>query len=128
MKRFVSIILLIGFLNSTTELHQLLKLPMLIHHFFDHNKQEPTESFAEFIKEHYITHIDHSDKDNHEHDNLPFKTKDCATIHTTIAFSHQQTFFIKEPNTSPQIFLIEYNEVNYSPAALSNIWQPPKIS
>jgi hypothetical protein len=128
LKKLIAISFLFVFLSANTELHQLLKLPVLIHHFFEHHKQEPSESFAEFLSEHYITHLDYSDKDNHDHDNLPFKTPDCATAHISLAFVNHIQFSVPRPTAFYDKISPIYNGAFYSSAVVSNIWQPPKIS
>ena len=78
MKNLIAISFLFVFLGANTELHQLLKLPDLIHHFLEHRTQEPNETITEFLVEHYSDTQNHSKTDQHDHDNLPFKTNDCA--------------------------------------------------
>ncbi|NBU04883.1 MAG: hypothetical protein EBT39_00830 [Sphingobacteriia bacterium] len=128
MKKLIAISFLFVFLFANTELHQLLRLPMLIHHFSEHHDQEPDESFADFLNEHYSDHHNHSDNDHHDHDNLPFKTKDCATAHVSLAFLNHIQFSVLRPTAFYDKISPIYNGAFYSSAVVSNIWQPPKIS
>jgi len=116
------------FLGANTELHQLLRLPVLLHHFLEHHDQEPDETFADFMNEHYADTQNHSDTDHHDHDNLPFKTNDCATMHSNIAFNHQHNFSLAQPNTLSVEVLVAYNVVIYSSSIRDKIWQPPQFS
>lgn len=59
MKKLVSILLLLLFLVSTTELYQLLKVPTLVEHYLEHKKLNPDMPVIAFIKAHY----DHPLKD-----------------------------------------------------------------
>lgn len=101
---------------------------MLVHHFLEHHEQEPDETFADFLNEHYSDTQNHSDSGHHHHDNLPFKTNDCATMHNTVAFNHQHNFSLAQPNMVSEKVLVAHNVIVFSFVALSNIWQPPKLS
>ena len=127
MKKTIAISLLFAFLTSNTELHQLLKLPVLIHHFMEHHDQDHHESFADFLKKHYADNPNHSD--NHHHDNLPFKTNECATMHnSTVAYYHQHHFSFCQPMIVFKNISVTSKVEFSSSAFLSSIWQPPKIS
>ncbi len=127
VKKLIAISFLFVFLGAHTELHQLLKLPILIHHFFEHHHQEPKETFANFLNDHYSDTNQHSDT-NHEHDNLPFKTTDCATAHISLAFVNPVQFSITIPTTFYDKISPIYHGAFYSPTVVNNIWQPPKFS
>lgn len=128
LKKTVSISLLLIFLSANTELHQFLKLPILIHHFFEHHSQEPDESIAVFLNEHYSNTPDHSDSDHHDHENLPFNSNDCLALHNNIAISLAQNFSIYQPIIVSEKFSIAFNVVIHSSDVFGSIWQPPKIS
>jgi len=132
LKKLIAISFLIVFLSANTELHQLLKLPVLIHHFFDHHNQQPSETIVDFLSEHYSASKNQSTADKHDrkhnHDNLPFKSNDCATAHASLTFEIQTPFSIPRPIILREKNSPIYNKTNYSSAIVSNIWQPPKIS
>jgi hypothetical protein len=113
---------------ANTELHHLLKLPLLIHHYIEHHPDEQDKSFAHFLADHYSNNPEHSDKDHHENNNLPFKTNDCATMHNTIAFYPEHNFSINEPHLVSEKVSEIYNEIIYSSAVQNSIWQPPQFS
>ena len=77
MKKWVSILLLSLYLLSTTELNQLLKLPVLIEHYLEHKNLNPEMTLVAFFKMHY----DHPVKDaDYKTDRkLPF------IIHSTLS-------------------------------------------
>lgn len=110
---------------ANTELHQLLRLPILIQHYIKHHEQEPDETFACFLNEHYTSEQNHCDND---HENLPFKTNDCATTHLTVAIVNHAPLSITSQNTFKSKIAPIYNGVIYSADLVSNIWQPPKFS
>ncbi|MBO9691293.1 MULTISPECIES: hypothetical protein [unclassified Chryseobacterium] len=59
MKKLISILLLSLYLVSTTEVYQLLKIPTLVEHYWEHKKLNPEMSLTAFLK----THYDHPVKD-----------------------------------------------------------------
>ncbi len=128
MNKLIAISLLIVFLCVNTELHQLLRLPVLIHHFLDHSNQEPEISFVEFLNEHYSSNQKHSDNSHKDHDKLPFKTLDCSNAHVALAFVNHSEFSIPTPTTFYDKISSSYYSVIYSSTVIRNIWQPPKIS
>jgi len=70
------------FLLSTTELHQFLKLPVLLKHFQVHKKQDKSLSLLDFLALHYSQ--DHPiDNDDSEDNQLPFKNFE-ATSHVDL--------------------------------------------
>jgi hypothetical protein len=126
LKKLIAILSLFIFLCANTELNQLLKLPILVHHLIDHHNQEPDETFMDFVNEHYSDQQSHSE--NKDHNNLPFKTTDCSITHSTLAFVNLIPFSISQTIVfhakTPPI----YSNLFYSTSVINNIWQPPKFS
>ena len=129
MKRFMVISFLFIFLGTSTVFSELLKLPALIHHYFEHveSKQDANLSFTDFITEHYTEHIHHADK-HHDHEKLPFKTLDfhlsqviIIVPQTNYSLTHIGIVTTKLKKT----FQYQYD---YSNAYLDSIWQPPRFS
>jgi hypothetical protein len=71
MIKATAAILLLVLTVTQTPMGQLLKLPLLIEHFYKHNKNDRVSLFK-FLKEHYGA--EHSDADRSEDKQLPFKT------------------------------------------------------
>lgn len=124
MRKPVLIVTIVLFLNSSTELHQLFRLPFLMEHYRHHNNQDPSISFISFLKIHYTSsHPD--DKDDNEDNQLPFK--DASNInHTDIPIINSKDF--------PAI-AFEYRSVKeaYRPVYIpdqrpDSIFHPPQAS
>jgi hypothetical protein len=99
MKKIFTIILAVLLLNGVTELHQFLKLPLLLNHFRHHRVEDPAISLLEFLKIHYSTDQHPADNDDNEDNELPFKS--MGTIqHTDIPLTVK-----KEINTTPPVFV-----------------------
>lgn len=71
MRTAATILLLVILSLTQTPLGQLLKMPVLIQHFYKHKKQDGV-SLLRFLKDHYSTR--HNDADQSQDDRLPFRT------------------------------------------------------
>jgi hypothetical protein len=126
LKKFTAILLFTAYLFSTTELHQLLKLPMVFIHFAEHQKENKSISFLRFLDMHYM-HGSPRDKDYNEDMKLPFKTADNCTALVSPVLIPQLVQTPAIPviipvETKMRIFDAWFNPSSY----LSSIWQPPK--
>lgn len=74
-------------LFSQTELHQILKLPVLVQHYFEH-KGEKDITLADFIVLHYFSG-NLVDDDYARDIQLAFKTSDCIQGITSIVNPEQ---------------------------------------
>jgi hypothetical protein len=128
LKKFVSVSLFFVFLSANTELHQLLKLPVLIHHYLAHHQDEEAYSFFHFLSNHYSSNSEHSDKNHQEHDNLPFKKANCPSVLVSLAFINHTLYSIPRPIDFCHKISPIYKGAIYSSSVVKDIWQPPKIS
>lgn len=118
--------LLALFLLSFTPLKEIIKVPVLIHHFNDHRKESCTLSFVEFLKLHYSNnqHIHH---ENGDHQNIPFKQN--IDFHTSVYFFKQVNDFslFSEFSVDLPVRLFYYTK-HISSDYLSRLYQPPRLS
>ena len=127
MKKVVSISFLIVFLLANTELHEVLKVPLLLEHYILHKQEDKNQSFLTFIYKHYVSVQDHFHLQN-DHDGLPLKTKDCIKYNPGIvsflvipyARLQEAPYQLKQRIFFKKVFLSNLNQ--------GNIWQPPQIS
>lgn len=127
MKKVVSISFLIVFLLANTELHEVLKVPLLLEHYILHKQEDKNQSFVTFIYKHYVSVQDHFHLQN-DHDGLPLKTKDCIKYNPGIvsfllipyARLQEAPYQLKQRIFFKKVFLSNLNQ--------GNIWQPPQIS
>lgn len=77
MKRTIVLSFLLIYLLSITEMHQLLKLPVLVEHFSEHQKKDKTITFWSFLCLHYTLETI-IDKDFDKDSKLPFKNLDTC--------------------------------------------------
>lgn len=127
VKRFIAILFLAIFVFSSTEAHQLLRIPYVFTHFAEHHRQNSQLSFIRFLDLHYM-HGSPKDRDYDEDMKLPFKAPDKCQ-------SGQSTIFLL-PLLSPKVIkpLEVCREVNntYRDCFVdsgyhSGVWQPPKF-
>ncbi|MEN9523358.1 MAG: hypothetical protein RL065_1735, partial [Bacteroidota bacterium] len=71
---------------ANTELHQLVKLPLLMEHFVEHKTQNNKLSFLQFLTIHYSGSTQ-KDADYDKDMKLPFKSQDDCINTTSINFS-----------------------------------------
>jgi hypothetical protein len=127
MKRFFSILLLIGFLSSTTELHELFKLPHLVYHFFEHRSEQPDTSLAQFLQIHFSKEHNNHTNDNHDKGCLPFQGEHHHPVQLLHFYANHHTDFrlIPQSNAVKNLY---FKQSSSTSTYLANIWQPPKIS
>lgn len=114
---------------ATTELYQLLKLPVLIEHFMEHKAQNKNITLFEFLCLHYA-HGDVRDADYEKDMKLPFKThSNCFStniIAVVVNLTPKITLPVKS-NFAELKIIIPSEEITFSSLYHSNIWQPPKF-
>lgn len=126
MRQQAAILFLILHFFTATELHQLVRMPVLLTHFSEHKANTSSLSFFEFLSLHY------GDATNtHEaqsaHDQLPFQGKCEISLHalwvtivSTQEIQDKQTPLDQSDKTVLPSFVLPSNDGN-------NIWQPPKV-
>ncbi len=131
VKKMFAILFLITYMLSTTELIQLLKLPVLVEHFAEHKAQSPDITFIEFITLHYKgDHLDnHPEDDDYDQDKkLPFITHNNVL---TVCCTGVPSFLFEVRKRIPQSGTLKrqvHNDLFKSNTYLSAIWQPPKYA
>lgn len=127
MKRIIALTFLSLYLISTTELHQLLKLPALVEHFSEHQQKDKTITLWKFLCIHYANG-NKKDADYEKDSKLPFKTIDNCNSFNHITLLPEQKFcfntiFLFTEKKEIQKYHPSFSISNY----LKSIWQPPKF-
>ncbi|MBS1739296.1 MAG: hypothetical protein JST88_02025 [Bacteroidetes bacterium] len=126
VKRTIAIFFISVYLFSTTQMAELLKLPVLIQHFIEHQQEDHSISLLEFLEMHYGQPQPH-DNDYARDMQLPFK----VPVHSALAYM-AYTVPNLMPLTVKSVFFEETHAVTlhhsgeYSFRYLSLIWQPPR--
>ena len=126
MRKTTVILFIVSFLLETSCLKELIKMPMLIHHYFEHITWYPNDNFISFISKHYVA----EQKGDSVHDKktdkqLPFKSTENFQAHIS-------AFILSKVNIAAVIFDTE--PATFSTIGTStifsrsyDIWQPPKL-
>lgn len=117
------------YLFSTTGFGQALKLPVLVHHYFDHVQEDRDISFIDFLAKHYPGKINHyhQGSEQQEHNDLPFKSPVGHFVQAGIIVPQYPdekdiVLWIPIAKKRPQ------GLQDYSASYLNTIWQPPRES
>ena len=127
MRQSIALSLLFLYLFNATAFSELLKLPLLVQHYKEHQQEHPGITFASFVCQHYA-HGDVDDADKDQDRKLPYKNIDfthatCFSVLpviTALEFDEIIEFALLKSPTN------RYNVV-FSSDNFSSIWQPPKI-
>lgn len=109
---------------ANTSIGQLLKVPNLIEHYVEHKNELTTTSisFIDYIKLHYSKKVDNN---QHEHQDLPFKTLDNSiTVLFTFSVITYEIQLLKPLISHKKKFF--YNK-SFKSNLIASIWLPPKI-
>jgi len=125
VKKLISILLLSLYLISTTEVYQLLKIPTLIEHYWEHKKLNPEMSLTAFLKTHYENPV--KDGDYGKDQKLPFVIHSAPltlifTIHPGFCFEAKAESF--RPLQSHKI--PSKDEDFCYKGFTGSVWEPPK--
>jgi hypothetical protein len=126
LKKTTAIFFFAVYLLSTTEAHQLLKLPVVFQHFAEHKLENKDISFLQFLDMHYM-HGSPKDKDYDRDMQLPFKTANECVFSVSVAFVPlmQQIYIAKPVEVIKRKDYVIRDQFIHS-SYLANIWQPPK--
>jgi hypothetical protein len=126
VKKVCVYILLLLIVADITELHQLIKLPVLFQHFAEHKQRNHNVSFTDFLSMHYWGD-DLNDDDNDRDMQLPFKKLDAHPTHVMYLPSVR----ILVTTVPTQRIMVSYHPVyqhEYFPnPALASPFRPPCV-
>ena len=111
---------------STTELSQLLKIPLLAEHFIEHKQEDRQLTLWQFLYIHYAMGDVH-DADYDKDMKLPFKTHDNCVASIINVYLPSQKVVITKPIQFIKNQHYKTQEPFLQSTFLSNIWQPPRI-
>jgi hypothetical protein len=107
MRRFVILFIIALYALGSTELHELLKLPVLTAHYIEHKQNDPKISFWDFIYEHY---------------GVPQPT---FVFHIVVAPT--EPVYFNTPFSYPTLqHSISYQNCFVAKKQCQDIWQPPR--
>lgn len=124
MKKLLAIFFLSLYLFSTTELFQLLKLPILFEHFVEHKAQD-NMSFTGYLIHHYGGH--EPDADWETDMKLPFmQLSEVFSLSASVTPFFASFHFSRGVAPQTKCFFPLQDDDLLS-CYLNTIWQPPKF-
>jgi hypothetical protein len=124
-RKVTAIILLAVYMPAMAGICELLKLPLLAEHYFDHNEDGKHTGFAAYLMQHYITE-DGTDNDAAEDSRLPFKSAVNAAGISFIATGPPA----QQKLEKPLMLITSAKRIPKETSLLSQyinaIWQPPR--
>jgi hypothetical protein len=120
-------LLFVVYTLGATEAYQLLKIPILVQHYFKHKEQNKHINLIDFLKEHYPEKIV-VDDDFAQDMQLPFKTQQLNTINLDIVAT--PATFIASPIQAAVLSdacKVFFEKSKYTFLLDNAIFQPPKI-
>lgn len=124
MRRRFAILLLGLFAFTGTELHQLLKVPMLFAHYAEHQAEQPM-GWMQFLEEHYPHDRHHHSGEDHHHD-LPFHCDHHCGAQTIQAQLADRTASAILLPSALDVELISTEDRISLLDGPADIWQPPR--
>jgi hypothetical protein len=127
VKKTVAIFFMSIYMLSFSELHQFLRIPILIQHFIEHRHQDPSISLLNFLSLHYI-HQYVVDEDYQKDKQLPFRHSDCCITTASITCECPVNTVIELPvrTTETKNEYIISDEESHSLLSVADIFQPPR--
>lgn len=105
---------------------ELLKLPQLVEHFYDHKSENKSTNLASFLVMHYYQE-NGTDKDANEDSQLPFKSIGIASTVSFISVAPPQfTVTLIQPPVEGTATFGRYKALFLPSQYLAAIWQPPR--
>lgn len=125
MRKTVAILFTAIYLFGATEASQLLKIPVLVQHYYEHKAGNSSVTLYAFLQMHYLGN-DNDDSDNTRDQSLPFKTMDdcCFFASNTLPPQKLQLILIDENNVIQKFALL--NDASRFFLSPEDIFQPPR--
>lgn len=106
-------------------MNQLLKMPLLIEHYFDHQVENKDLTLFRFLNMHY-TNLHPVDKNHKKDMQLPFKShSDCSTAFS-MNFIVSESITLEMPETESHRKRCVYIDQLLIDPLLTKILQPPR--
>jgi hypothetical protein len=127
MKSILVLLLSLQLLSGNHLLPELAKIPFLIHHFEEHQAENPNICFFHFLKMHYADAA-HQQKDANRHGDLPLKNIHAHAFEHFVPYSEpillQFTKFYHSNIQFKQYFILKSWHDSQN---LKSIFQPPRF-
>ena len=123
-----ALFLLSIYLFSAIQLYELLKINVLVAHYYETKQHEPEITFLDFLVMHYVTD-DGNSKDNDRDCQLPFKSNSNLVANGVSTFTLNKPEEIIVPAiVADKTIFPDYRDPYISSNFSKLVWNPPRIS
>jgi hypothetical protein len=127
MKGILVLLLSLQLLSGNQLLPELAKIPFLIHHFQEHQTENPNITFFHFLKMHYADAA-HQQLDASRHGDLPLKNIHAPAFEHFVSYTMpivlQYALFYSDKIQFKQYFILKSWHDSQN---LKSIFQPPRF-
>ena len=127
VRKVIATLLFSIYLLSSTELYQILKVNVLIEHFYETQQKDTSVSLARFLIMHYITD-DGNDSDNARDSQLPFKSNSIITHGFAVFILNKPEEVIVNSICEIKADFNNYHTPFSYTSFCDMVWNPPQIS
>ena len=125
-KKILASILLVSYLFAATGARELLKLPLMVSHFYDHRGEDKQIGVIAFLIMHYSKE-NGTDEDSKEDTRLPFNSAECATTLVLVSSTPPDATEIQPGSHAVDSKNFCMQPGSFLPSQyLASIWQPPR--
>lgn len=117
-------IFLFGAIVPVQAREDLVRLPVLVHHFAAHRAEFPGTTLLQFLRLHYGAGFSNHDS-NHDHSGLPLKGP-VTHLHAPAALAIIAPPLIELNEPAAPVDAPGFAEISYCFYHPSGIWQPPR--
>lgn len=115
------------FFFARTDLNQMVRLPVLFHHYQEHSTEQNGCSFWDFLTMHYGGPVNHADDRHGDHGKLPFKPCDAKLL--VLGSTPAEPLADTLVRLFPSPILSEHHGyvARTRPGISVSVWQPPRL-
>ena len=127
MKKILVILLVMQIFSGNVILPELAKIPQLIEHFRQHQRENNALDFFSFLKMHYAD-PEHQQKDASRHGSLPLKSVSLA--HAEVIVLHEtapSVYEVEKADFAQKLLLPTSKNLLFDSKIRFSIFQPPRI-
>ena len=118
--------MLVAYLFSATAFRELVKIPLLAEHYYDHREENKNTGLIAFLVEHYLVE-DGTDADAAEDGQLPFKSTVQSGADSFVALTPPIAValpaYVRNPDKKT---FITHHDLFLPAQYIAAIWQPPR--
>ncbi len=127
MKKILVIFLVLQIFSGNVLLPELAKIPQLIEHFREHQRENKVLGFISFLKMHYAD-PEHQRKDASRHGSLPLKSVTSAHAEVVVLSETTPSVFLeKKVEITPNLQLPSSENRFSDSKNRQSVFQPPRV-